>query len=233
MQNQRILDTEKESESGIASAVQLYVRLKNIAALSELRELRVNRLKFLSHNVDAEQFRFSLLRDQCQKEITTIDAGIRELMKKEPSRGFVDIFSLERIAGWAQYVQHPEIPVDLGIYFDNELVVQVVADRYRPDLEAAKLGTGHHSFEFVPSKEFFLSSEVIEVKTPNGNAIGTFKKQGSARANGSVSLEPAKLQHRDANWDGEADKSTENSDLLTSRLPRGRNEILRGNHSHE
>jgi hypothetical protein len=177
MQDQPIVAIEEESESGIASTVQLYVRLKNIAALSELRELRVNRLKFLSQCADTEQFSFSLLGEHCQKDITAIDAGIRELMKKEPLRAFVDAFSLERIAGWAQYVHHPEIPVTLEMYFDKELAVQVVADRYRHDLKAGRIGSGHHGFEFVSSKERFLASEVIELKAPNGKTIGEYRKR--------------------------------------------------------
>jgi hypothetical protein len=174
MQDQPIVATEKESESGIASTVQLYVRLKNIAALSELRELRVDRLKFLSQYADTEEFSFSLLRDHCQNDITAIDAGISELLKGVPSRGHVDAFSIKRIAGWAQYVQHPDIPVTLGIYFDNELALQVVADRYRPDLKTANQ-SGHHGFEFDPGK-LFLSSQVIAVKAPNGKTIGEYRK---------------------------------------------------------
>jgi hypothetical protein len=178
MQHQPILATDKQStiERGIESTVQLYVRLENLAALSELRELRVNRLKFLSQSADTEQFSFSLLRDHCQKDITAIDAGTSELLKGESLRGHVDVFSFQKIAGWAQYVQHPEIPVTLGIHFDNELAVQVVADRYRGDLKAANVGSGHHSFEFIPSK-LFLSSQVIEVKAPNGKVIGQYKKR--------------------------------------------------------
>jgi hypothetical protein len=188
MQDQPILATDKQStiERGIESLVQLYVRLENIAGLSELKELRVNRLKFLSQDADTEQFSFSLLRDQCEKEITAIDAGISELLKGEPSRGHVDVCSSDKIAGWVQYVRHPEIPVTLGIYFDNELAVQVVADRHRRDLEAANLGSGHHGFDFVPSKELFLSSKVIEIKAPNGIIIGTYRKQESARDDESV-----------------------------------------------
>ncbi len=36
-QNQQILDSEEDLESGITSTVQLYVRLKNISALSNLK----------------------------------------------------------------------------------------------------------------------------------------------------------------------------------------------------
>ena len=174
--HQPILAADEQSKIAIESTVQLYVGLENIAALSELRELRVNRLKFLSQDADTEQFSFSLLRDHCRKDIRAIDAGIGELFKKEPSRGHVDVCSLDKIAGRAQYVEHPEIPVTLGIYFDSELAVQIVADRYRPDLKAANLGSGHHSFEFIPSK-LFLSSQVIEVKAPNGKVIGQYRKR--------------------------------------------------------
>ena len=173
MQNQPILATEKESESGIASAVQLYVRLKNIAALSKLK---VHCLKLMSQHTDTEAFNFRLLRERCQQDIRAIDAGIRELAKDEPLRGNVDVFSFPKIAGWAQYIQHPEVPLTLEIHFDKKVVAQVAADRYRADLKAANLGSGHHSFEFVPWK-LFLSSQVIEVKAPNGKTIGEYRKR--------------------------------------------------------
>jgi hypothetical protein len=182
MRDQPIWATDEQStiQCGIDSTVQLYVRLENIAALSELR---LHRLGLISQCTDTEQFRFNLLHDDCQKDIRAIDAGIRELLKREPSRGCVDCYSLDKIAGWAQYARHPEIPITLEIYFDNNLEVQVVADRYRRDLEAANFGSGHHGFEFAPSRELFFSSEVIEVKAPSGNVIGTYRrKQKSARA---------------------------------------------------
>jgi hypothetical protein len=187
MQDQPTLASEKESEGGIASTVKLYVRLKNISALSKLK---VHRLELMSQHADTEHFSFRPFHEHCQKDISAIDAGLHELLKNEPLRGNVDVFSFKRIAGWAQYVRHPEIPVTLGIYFNKEHAVQVVANRYRPDLKAAKLGSGHHSFEFVPWK-LFLSSEVIEIKAPNGKVIGTWRKPGSARADESVSLQEA------------------------------------------
>jgi hypothetical protein len=172
MQDQLTFSSEKESESGIASTVKLCVRLKNIAALSKLK---VHRLKLMSQHTDTEHFSFRPLHEHCQRDIRAIDAGLHELLKNEPLRGNVDVVSFQKIAGWAQYVQHPEIPVTLGIYFDKKRAVQVVANRYRPDLKAANLGTGHHGFEFVPRK-LLLSSEVVEVKAPNGKVIGEYKK---------------------------------------------------------
>jgi hypothetical protein len=172
MQYQPILDTEKESESGIAPAVRLYVRLKNISALSKMK---VQRLQWISQHTDTEPFDSTLFRKHCQKDIRAIDVGIRELAENEPVRGNVDVFSFQKIAGWAQYTHHPEVPLTLEIHFDKKVVVQVAADRYRADLKAANLGSGHHGFEFVPWKRF-LSSQVIEVKAPNGKVIGQYQK---------------------------------------------------------
>ena len=115
------------------------------------------------------------MRENCQKDIAAIDAGIRELLKREPTRGYVDVWSPEIISGWVQYVRYPELPVTLGIYFDQKPTAQIVADRYRRDLEEANLGSGQHSFEFNPPRELFLRSEVIEVKTPNGSVIGAYR----------------------------------------------------------
>ncbi len=90
-------------------------------------------------------------------------------------RGNVDVFSFMKIAGWAQYIRHPEFPS----YWESTSTksrIRIVADRYRPDLKAANLGSGHHSFEFVPWK-LFLSSQVIQVKAPNGKTIGAYSKR--------------------------------------------------------
>ena len=56
-----------------------------------------------------------------------------------------------RIAGWAQNPDHPEAPVCLEIYAGGRLIGQVLANRYREDLERAGLGSGCHGFEFAPA----------------------------------------------------------------------------------
>jgi hypothetical protein len=158
--------SEEQPTSGIDATVKLYVRLGNIISLSELK---VHRLKLLAQHKDTGDFGSRLVQD-CQKDIAAIDTGIRDILKREPCRGHVDACTPDKIAGWAQYVRYPEIPVTLAIYFDQELTAQIVADRYRRDL--AKLGgSGQHSFEFIPPKELFLCSEVIEVRAPNGSVI--------------------------------------------------------------
>ena len=147
MQERSSSSAEKQPTSGIEAIVKLYVQLGNVFALSEQK---VYRLRLMSQHTDSSDFSFRLLRQHCQKDIAAIDAGIRELLKREPTRGYVDICSPEIISGWAQYVRYPEIPVTLGIYFDRKLTAQIVADRYRHDLEEANLGNGQHSFGFNP-----------------------------------------------------------------------------------
>jgi hypothetical protein len=171
---QREISSEKQPAGGIEATVKLYVQLGNLFALSEQK---VHRLKLMSQHNDTADFSFRLLLDHCQKDIAAIDAGIRELLKRAPCRGYVEVCGPEKIAGWAQYVRYPEIPVTLGIYFDQKLAAQIVADRYRADLKEANLGSGQHSFEFVGSKELFLRSELIEVKAPNGSVIPKIKNQ--------------------------------------------------------
>ena len=57
-----------------------------------------------------------------------------------PLRGQVNRVSDNRIAGWAQNTDHPEAPVCLDIYAGGELIGQVLANRYREDLAATRLG---------------------------------------------------------------------------------------------
>jgi hypothetical protein len=159
---------EQHPASGIEASVRLYVRLGDISALTEQK---LHRLKLLAQHKDSSEFNFELLREHCERDILAIDAGIRELLQREPTRGYVDVYTPERISGWAQYVRYPEIPVKLAIFFDQNLIGQTVANQYRRDLEEANLGSGRHGFDFLPQRDLFLSAEFIEVKTPNGIAI--------------------------------------------------------------
>jgi hypothetical protein len=65
-------------------------------------------------------------------------------------RGYIDLVSAERVAGWAQNIDYPEAPVCLDILAGGRLIGQVLANRYRHDLEQVGLGSGRHSFEFAP-----------------------------------------------------------------------------------
>ena len=131
MEESATSSTEEQHTSGIDATVKLYVRLGNLLALSDQK---VHRLNLLSQHNGTTDFGLKLLRESCQKDIAAIDAGIRALLKQEPTRGYVDVCKPDMVSGWAQYVRYPELPVTLAIYFDQKLVAQILADCYRPDL---------------------------------------------------------------------------------------------------
>ena len=79
-------------------------------------------------------------------------------------RGHVDEMGTDRIAGWAQNPDHPEMPVCLDILADGQLIGQVLANRYRGDLATSGIGSGHHSFEFIPPRGLRLSPGRVEVR---------------------------------------------------------------------
>jgi Hint domain len=87
-------------------------------------------------------------------------------------RGFVDEVAAHRVAGWAQTVDHPEAPVCLDIYADGELIGQVLANRYRDDLEQAGIGSGRHGFAFTSPTA--LSSGTVEVRRSLDGAAVAF-----------------------------------------------------------
>lgn len=64
-------------------------------------------------------------------------------------RGSLDIVDREHIAGWAQDSEHPERPVTVLITSGDELLGRAVANRHRPDLAAAHLGSGRHGFDLL------------------------------------------------------------------------------------
>jgi Hint domain len=86
-------------------------------------------------------------------------------------RGFIDEIGQSRIAGWAQSVGCPEAPVRLEIYLKGERIGELLANRYRPDLEKAGLGSGCHSFEFIAPQGTCLSPDAIEVRRSLDGAL--------------------------------------------------------------
>ena len=60
--------------------------------------------------------------------------------------GFIDAVDGVIVQGWAQDPARPEVPVCLDILLDGIVVAQALANRFRPDLLAAGLGSGCHSF---------------------------------------------------------------------------------------
>jgi hypothetical protein len=100
-------------------------------------------------------------------------AGLRTADDLAPSalRGYVDMVSSRLIAGWAQNIDYPEAPVCLDIYAEDRLIGQTLANRYREDLQQAGLGSGSHSFEFVPPAGLSLSAAAVEVRRSSDGAI--------------------------------------------------------------
>jgi Hint domain/Domain of unknown function (DUF4214) len=77
--------------------------------------------------------------------------------------GFVDRVTPRVIEGWAQNADHPEAPVCLDVYAGGRLIGQVLANRYREDLERAGIGGGCHSFLFTPPAGIAFAPDRVEV----------------------------------------------------------------------
>jgi hypothetical protein len=164
---------------GIQQVVSAYVRLKNVTALLEMK---AHRKDLLARALDTGQFSFAQSRDLCREDLAAIEDGIQHILNAGTLRGYVDRIEPYSIAGWAQCVDHPEIPLRVEVYFDGRLVGRVLAERYRQDLESANLGSGNHSFEFKPDRHTFLAAELIEVAVPGGRLLhgGTLKRTVAA-----------------------------------------------------
>jgi hypothetical protein len=61
-------------------------------------------------------------------------------------RGGLDSPGPGLVAGWAQDVSQPEEPVTVDVWMGGTLLARVLANRYRPDLRKAGLGSGCHGF---------------------------------------------------------------------------------------
>jgi hypothetical protein len=64
-------------------------------------------------------------------------------------QGYIDIAGPQSIAGWARHEHQPEEPVCLEIFAAGQFVARVLANRFRPDLRAAGIGSGCHAFELA------------------------------------------------------------------------------------
>jgi glycosyltransferase involved in cell wall biosynthesis len=77
-------------------------------------------------------------------------------------RGQLDYVAPDRIEGWARDAHMPETPVTLHVLDNGLHLAAIVADRFRPDLAQAGLGSGEHGFCFMvpgglaPEKSHFI-----------------------------------------------------------------------------
>jgi hypothetical protein len=111
----------------------------------------------LDSGIEVERVRQKIARRAglpCRTEASLIGA----------MRGCVDMVYRHRIGGWAQNIEHPEAPVCLDILAGDELIGQVVANRYRADLDHAGIGTGEHGFVFLPPAGLVVTAAALQVR---------------------------------------------------------------------
>jgi hypothetical protein len=95
-----------------------------------------------------------------------VRAGLRGdfVARGHQLRGFVDVVSARRIAGWAQDPERPRAAVCVDVFANGRLIGQTLANRYRADLDHAGIGNGRHSFEFSPPAGLCFAPDAIEVR---------------------------------------------------------------------
>jgi hypothetical protein len=79
-------------------------------------------------------------------------------------RGYIDSVGARSIEGWAQNTEHPEAAVCLDILVGETLIGQVLANRYRDDLERAGFGSGRHAFAFTPRADVAFRLDEVSVR---------------------------------------------------------------------
>ncbi len=89
-------------------------------------------------------------------------------------RGHLDGIASHGIHGWAQNIDNPETPVCLDIIVDGKCIGQALANSYRQDLQHSGLGSGRHSFSFMPSPSLLAVAQTVEVRRAlDGALLGT------------------------------------------------------------
>jgi hypothetical protein len=101
-------------------------------------------------------------------------AGLHPGHEAEPLRGCIDVIRARLVAGWAQNPLRPEIPVCVDICLDGAIIAQGLANRHRPDLATAGLGSGHHSFSVeLPESLTRAQQARLEVRRSSDHALVT------------------------------------------------------------
>jgi hypothetical protein len=86
-------------------------------------------------------------------------------------RGCLDRVTPQVVEGWAQNIDHPEAPVCLDIFAGGRLIGQVLANRYRQDLERTGIGSGRHAFRFRPPAGLVFAHDAVEVRRSFDGAV--------------------------------------------------------------
>ncbi len=72
--------------------------------------------------------------------------------------GYADIMTLSEIRGWAWDADHPHDPIAVELLDGDTVVLKVLADLYRADLQASGIGDGRHGFIIASPSAIFQSS---------------------------------------------------------------------------
>jgi 2-polyprenyl-3-methyl-5-hydroxy-6-metoxy-1,4-benzoquinol methylase len=81
-----------------------------------------------------------------------------------PLVGYIDSASRNLITGWAWNSDHPDTRLEVEIWVGSDKRSQTVADMYRADLEAARIGDGAHGFKYVPPGPLDLKRERLSAR---------------------------------------------------------------------
>ena len=90
-----------------------------------------------------------------------------------PLQGVLDRVTADTVAGWAWLHAHPGVKVRLEVMIDGDHVAELVANRYRADLEAAGIGDGRQSFELRLPRPLspFARHEIIVRRSADGEPL--------------------------------------------------------------
>jgi SAM-dependent methyltransferase len=102
--------------------------------------------------------------------------------------GWIDAYSAEGIEGWASETASPGRTVAVDFYVNASHTARVLADRHRPDLQAAGYGDGCKAFCHRLPEAVFKNADRVEVKvcfagTRQSLSNGSFALTAGARPN--------------------------------------------------
>ena len=122
-----------------------------------------------SVRIAADMVLSRLAWDAVQHLLAARSAGPAQLLEPcfEPGEllGSLDQVGSRWLRGWARDAAMPDRPVRLRILDNGVALGEIVADRYRSDLEAAGIGSGRHSFDVALPDGFAASAQhVIQVQ---------------------------------------------------------------------
>lgn len=116
--------------------------------------------------------------------------GLSNVADKYPDiKGFVDVIDIEKlyVSGWVVNKTDPKMKLTVEVYVDNCIVGKGVADKYRADLEKAKIGDGRCAFKIdlpeslLDGKEHTISVRVkyFNIELSNSPKTLIFSKSGN------------------------------------------------------